>query len=540
MGCKNPWGGAYHTVLRMLRHLTHPMLLSIPPRPSSRPRLIPGLSLRSGDLVAGRYRVLSLLRADRACAHFAAMESRSHAQVEVQILLAMDDSIEPVMLRFLADARKAAALRGAHVEHILHVGVTDDGHPFVVREPLPAETLVSVLGKWGSLPTEVSVDIAISICEALESAHGVGLVHGELDAATIRLAYGADGPSNVKVAGLGTSRALAMLPFDRCSLASLALRAPEQLVAESPIDARVDVWSVGVVLYTMLAGAAPFAADTPSTLDLTTEADEPALLAGVPDGLAEVVDGCLSRDPSQRPQTIATLAARLALYGSRPVFEKRSSLLVVDTGRYEAQALEQLVKETASSAPSIEVDMDAPSSPVKGALEATPEPVVVTRSAPPVAMTVAPPKLASSPKASAPSRTGRTAAFAVAACLGLGAVVLTLATQSSSPRTPSASLAAPPPPAAKTEPMPASAAQAAPAASALARPLAIADLPSAPPTAHAKPLAPGAKPRATAPTKGAAEPAPAVDPSVRSASAPIQPQPKASEDDLRRFLDDRR
>ncbi len=491
--------------------------------------------------MASRYRVLSLLRADRACAHFAAMESRSHAKVEVQILLAMDDSIEAVMLRFLADARKAAALRGAHVERILHVGVTDDGHPFVVREPLPVETLASVLDRWGSLPTEVSVDIAISICEALEGAHAVGLVHGELDAATIRLAYGADGPSNVKVAGLGTSRALAMLPFDRCSLASLALRAPEQLVAGSEVDARVDVWSVGVVLYTMLAGAAPFAADTPSTLDITTEADEPALLAGVPDGLAEVVDSCLSRDPSKRPQTVVTLAARLALYGSRPVFEKRSSLLVVDTGRYEAQALEHLVKQAASSAPSIDVDMDAPSSPVPAALEATPPPVVVTRSAPPVAMTVAPPKLATSPKATGPSRKGRTAAFAVAACLGLSAVVLTFATRSSSPSSLSPTLSAPPLPAAKTEPMPLPEAQPAPAASALARPLAIADLPSALPPSHAKPIAPGAKPRSSAPAKGAAvDPTPTVDPIVRSASAPIQPQPKASDDDLRRYLDDRR
>ena len=523
------------------------MLLSIPPRPSSRPRLIPGLSLRSGDLVASRYRVLSLLRADRACAHFAAIESRTRAKVEVQILLAMDDSIETVMLRFLADARKAAALRGPHIERILHVGVTDDGHPFVVREPLPADTLASVLGKWGSLPTEVSVDIAMSVCEALESAHAVGLVHGELDAAMIRLAYGADGPSNVRVAGLGTSRALAMLPFDRCSLASVALRAPEQLVAESEVDARVDVWSVGVLLYTMLAGAAPFAADTPSTLDVTTEADEPALLAGVPDGLSEIVDSCLSRDPSQRLQTVATLAARLALYGTRPVFEKRSSLLVVDTvvdtGRYEAQALEQLVREAGPSAPSIDVDMDPPSSPMLSALEATPEPVVVTRSAPPVAMTVYPQKLALSPQTPAPSRKGRTAAFAVAACIGLGAVVITLATRSPSP--PPATLAAAPPPATQTEPMPAPQAQPARAAATDVRPLAIADLPSAPSTAHPRLLAPGAKPHATTPTKGiaataAAEPAPAVDPIVRSASAPIQPQPKASDDDLRRFLDDRR
>ena len=225
------------------------------------------------------------------------------------------------------------------------------------------------------------------------------------------------------------------------------------------------------------------------------------------------------------------------------VFEKRSSLLVVDTGRYEAQTLEQLVKEAGPSAPSIDVDMDAPSSPMLPALETTPEPVVVTRSAPPVTMTVAPQKLALSPKTPAPSRKGRTAAFAIAACIGLGAVVTTLATRNASP--PSATLAAAPPPAAQTEPMPAPQAQPARAAAVEVRPLAIADLPSAPSTAYAKPLAPGAKPRAAMPTKAiaatvAAEQAPVVDPLVRSASAPIQPQPKASDDDLRHFLDDRR
>src|SRR3954471_12300423 len=92
IGCKNPSAVAYQTDLRMLRHLTHPMLLSIPPRPASRPRLIPGLSLRSGHLLAGRYRTLSLLRSDHACAHFSALHTGTNSRVEMQVLLAPGDA----------------------------------------------------------------------------------------------------------------------------------------------------------------------------------------------------------------------------------------------------------------------------------------------------------------------------------------------------------------------------------------------------------------------------------------------------------------
>lgn len=550
------------------------MLLSIPPRPSDRPRLLPGLPLRAGDPIAGRNRVLSLLRADRACAHFAAVQQGSSTKVEVQILLAMDEAIEPVHLRFLADARKAAVLQSPTVQRILQVGVTPEGQPFVVREAQQGELLATLLTRVGSLSNENAVDVALAVCEALESAHAHGVVHGEIDPSAVQLVWSSDGPTKVKLGGLGTTRALALLPHDGRSFAALACRAPEQR-SDAEIDGRADVWGVGVLLYTMLAGAPPFAA-SPSTMNVAAALDEPAMLAGVPDGLAEIVDACLSREPSARPQTAAALAAKLALFGTRPVFEKRASLLVVDTGPYDAIVLERLVKEAGPSDASIDVVMEPSVPDVTAAARERPPattvvtPVVAIRptspSTAPVALSITPPASSSAAPlaaqlAPAPApRSSRTMLlFVAAACIGFGAVVGVLSSRMSS--TPSSAAAhvshvSQPPPAVTAlppAPLDTPVASTATPAAPITPSLAVGDLPAMPAATAASPRARGeARPRAASPSapspaspaspaRGpAADTAPAVDPIVRSAAAPIQPQPKASDDDLRRFLDDRR
>jgi len=310
----------------------------------------------------------------------------------------------------------------------------------------------------------------------------------------------------------------------------------------------VDIWGVGVLLYTMLAGELPFAAESPSKMDVSSTGEEPALLAGVPDGLGEMVDACLARDPAVRPQSAASLAARLALFGARPVFEKRASELVVDTGPYELAELERALREAKESDRNVGNDAATLPPPAPRNTDKTPVPVTVSPSSPPVAMTLAP---SPSPSPS-PSRRWRTAALAAAACGLAGTVALAVSLQSvESPDSRAAGVvvpASPPPPPPADESMPAVSATAV-----AAPPVAIHDLPSAtatatatatavaPPATTATPmtaatgaLAAGARPRA------APAAVPAVDPNVRSAAAPISPKPKASDDDLRRFLDDRR
>jgi len=539
-------------------------------------------------MIAGRFRALSLLRADRACVHLAAVQVGTNTRVEVQILIAMEvgpsdledgGPFESVHLRFLADARKALLVQSPHVDRTLHVGVTDDGHPFVVREPQAAhsQTLAALLEKRGSLPTEAAVDVAVAVCAALESAHAHGLVHTELDTSAVQVVWTPSGPSMVKVVGLGTSRALALLSIDGRALSALAIRAPERLSSDCDLDARADIWGVGVLLHTMLAGSPPFTAEAPATVDVSAALDEPALLAGVPDGLADLVDACLSRNPVLRPQSAGSLGTMLAAFGTPapapvrtvqaglPVFEKRASTLVVDTGPYDALVLERLVKEAVpgGSEQSIEVEFSVPdlaqlAKDEPAPLEATPEPMVVTASVPPVAFSVLPPPPASpAPPArvAAPFTKRRTTMMVAAACLAMGVLAIGAVTMRASAsralgaspsRATPALTAEAPPPAVELSNVPAAPAAAAPI---IAPPpkvatLAVSELPSiAAPRGRAPAPRAGAKARAAEPVAAPAPAAPAaasVDPVVQSAAAPVQPQPKASDDDLRRFLDDRR
>ena len=631
------------------------MLSDSPPRSPARLRLIPGLSLRTGDLLAGNYRVTSLLRADRACAHLAAIQAAKNGQpVEVQLFIAMGDGLDAVRLRFVAEARKVAALQIPHVPEILDVGVTTDGHPFIVRQATSSETLARHLERRGSLPTESAVDVAIAVSEALAAAHAHGIIHGQLGPEAVRLHWTVEGVSNVELAEVGVSRALAMLPLEARPLEMFSISPPERLQSNREADAQADIWGVGVLLYTMLAGATPFASDSPSTLNLSVALDEPAMLAGVPDGLGDLVDACLARDPALRPASMAVLASKLAAFGSRPVFEKRASTLVTDTGPYEALVLEELVETAARHNPAppaidssiavlletvqaltldsddlepgdlepddLEPDDASPASPVAPIAKAAPP----APSTPPVKATLViepevqektvpmmPPKAAAAPAAQAralepektlpmvpPKATPKVAVLSVVMTPAprvmsstVAPVAMSASTQSARPRSnapaaatadkgasriavaiaiacacgivigvalnrfsSSPSAAAPPTPPPQTvqvaprldRPPPV---VTAPPVVAAPQPelttitptpaVAVTDLRTLP-TVPAAAAAPRARATSAAPKTAALPEAPVADPLVNAAAAPLHPVPKASDDDLRRYLDDRR
>jgi serine/threonine-protein kinase len=224
--------------------------------------------------------------------------------------------------RFIREARAAAKIRSEHVIRIFDVGRLPSGDPYIVMEYLEGEDLGSYIDREGMMSARRLVDIVLGVCEALAEAHVAGIIHRDLKPANIFLAHRAGGDTIVKLLDFG----IAKMPEVNTTtttqgfLGSPVYMSPEQLVAARDVDARSDIWSLGIVLYELLAGTVPFVAD--SIVELAIEvrqSDLPPLRKrrpDLPDGLDRVVERCLEKDRAARFPDVAELAEALAPFAS--------------------------------------------------------------------------------------------------------------------------------------------------------------------------------------------------------------------------------
>ena len=295
-------------------------------------RLSPHMSLCEGHLLGGRYRIESLDRARPTSLWLAATDLKRGDRVTAQVVvtgamkeLAADESTvvgtDTARSWLLAGARRAKSLEGPHLARVLDAGVTSEGHAWIVREYLASETLASHLLNNGPMTTAEAADVALAICDGLAEAHASGVVHGSLGPHAVHVAWSASGLVDVKVVGTGTAAAEKALSLGTGDAAAI-LHAPEQLHAAAAVDARVDVWGIGVLLHTMLAGHAPFRTDTPSGASLSVLLDAPPALANVPRGLADLVRRAMARTPDERFRSVLDLAEALTCFASSPDFAR--------------------------------------------------------------------------------------------------------------------------------------------------------------------------------------------------------------------------
>jgi serine/threonine protein kinase len=222
--------------------------------------------------------------------------------------------------RFLREARASVRLKTEHVVRILDADRAPDGLPYIVMEYLEGRDLLAMFRQRGPLPIGEVVDYILQTCEAMAEAHGQALVHRDIKPANLFVTRRSDGSTLVKVLDFGISKTLdrdLQLTSSQAMLGTPAYMSPEQLRASRDVDTRTDVWSLGVVMFELLAGTQPF--DAPSFGELVIQVvTQPArpIGGGVPRGLAAAIARCLERDPAARFQTVGELASAIAPYAS--------------------------------------------------------------------------------------------------------------------------------------------------------------------------------------------------------------------------------
>jgi serine/threonine-protein kinase len=178
-----------------------------------------------------------------------------------------------------------------------------------------------VLEERKRLPFEEAVGYVLQASEAIAEAHAASIVHRDLKPANLFLADRADKRSIVKVLDFGISKSPvgkgeeASLTRTSTLMGSPLYMSPEQMVAAKNVDARCDIWALGVILYEFVTGSPPFRADSMTEIVahiLQVQPQPPHLVAAIPAELSAVIMRCLEKDPAKRFQNVGELATGLA------------------------------------------------------------------------------------------------------------------------------------------------------------------------------------------------------------------------------------
>jgi serine/threonine protein kinase len=223
--------------------------------------------------------------------------------------------------RFLQEARATAAIRHSAVVAINDFGELDDGAPYFVMELLVGETLATRMRARGLLPPREAATIACKLADALGAAHAANVVHRDLKPENVFLVGTAAGRSSadeVRIVDFGAAKIIGGSKLTRPGVVfgTPYYMSPEQASGQ-PVDARADIYSLGVLLYEMVTGALPFEADTYMgvlTKHMFAAPVKPSLRvpAGAQLGEVEaVVLRALEKDPAARYASMAELSAAL-------------------------------------------------------------------------------------------------------------------------------------------------------------------------------------------------------------------------------------
>lgn len=272
-----------------------------------------------GDLLSSKYRIERLIGEGGMGAVFQARHEKLGHPVALKFLLPSLAKDSQAAARFMNEARAAAQIQSSHVAKVLDVDSTPDGGAYMVIEYLEGADFSRILEQRGSIPVAEAAGYLLETCEALAHAHRLGVIHRDLKPANLFLAQSVDGRAVVKVLDFGISKASGLasgITATSSLLGSPVFMSPEQVRSSKNVDARADIWSLGVIFYNLLTGALPFVGENFGEVFAAvlerTPAPASSLRPDLPREVDEVIGMCLMRERDHRFANVADLADRLA------------------------------------------------------------------------------------------------------------------------------------------------------------------------------------------------------------------------------------
>src|SRR3954464_2398678 len=229
-----------------------------------------------------------------------------------------------VVERFLREASAAGRVGNPHIVETFDAGALESGEPYLVMELLRGQPLSARIAA-GKKPLLEVVDLIGQAAAGVHAAHNAGIVHRDLKPDNLFITDGGDGRPFVKLLDFGISKfdptKTGGLPLTQegAALGTPYYMPPEQIRGEGNLDARADVYALGVILYECLAGVRPYEAETLPHLAILIHTGQPKPIAehrpDLPPGLAALVHGAMATDRGQRIQSAGELRSMLELYG---------------------------------------------------------------------------------------------------------------------------------------------------------------------------------------------------------------------------------
>ncbi len=285
----------------------------------------------SGSTIADTFEVLRPLGAGGMGVVHVARHQRTGRLVALKVLTPALVGGDPSFIeRFRREASAAGRVESNHVATIVDAGVdASEGSPYIAMELLSGEDLGQALSRVGRLSPVGVLKVAAQACRGLAAAHAAGVVHRDVKPSNLFLHRADGGQLVVKLLDFGIAKVesadgMRLTKTGRV-IGTPAYMSPEQALSKPDVDARSDLWSLGVAMYRAMTGATPYRAKGGGDLivEITT-AGPPPLRTRAPwvtDAMAAVVDRALSVDRSRRFQSAEEMHA--AIYGVLPAGDER-------------------------------------------------------------------------------------------------------------------------------------------------------------------------------------------------------------------------